>query len=371
MEKQPYRILQVVTIMNRGGAEAMVMNHYRAIDRSKVQFDFLVNREERGAYDDEIEDMGGRIFRSPAIRPWTYFSYFRWLDGFFKKHAIEFKAVHAHLQENSGFALHYAKKYGIANRLATSHIAMPMDYKYPFRKFADYFLQRSVSMRLACGKDAGAHMYGARPFEVLPNAINTDVFAFDLDMRIKKRKELGIEDNSILIGHVGRFCIQKNHKFVVKLFAEYLKRFPQAYLVLVGVGPLKESIQRLVKSLNIVERVKFLCLRDDVAELMQAFDVFFMPSRFEGLPVSVIEAQAAGLSCVISDTIDHTVDVTGNVEFVSFVDPDDVWIDAIYRAASAERKDTSKKIIASGYDVKQNTLRLLNLYGIPIEEIKG
>ena len=135
--EQVKRILHIVTTLNRGGAETMIMNYYRALDKSRYQFDFLVHRPDEGAYEREVREMGGRIYRALPIRPNTYHKYFKFLDVFFREHASEYIAVHAHIQENSGFAFKYAAKYGILNRISSSHIAdAPIDYKYTFRLYA-------------------------------------------------------------------------------------------------------------------------------------------------------------------------------------------------------------------------------------------
>lgn len=365
MEKAAYRVLQVVAAMNRGGTETMLMNHYRALDRAKVQFDFLVHYRSQGAYDKEIEAMGGRIFRAPSIRPWSYIQYLNWLSKFFDEHHQDYIAVHGHIQENSGFALHYAKKYGIANRLMSSHIApMHIDYKFLFRQFAQLFSRRSATVRLACGLDAGKHLYRGKDFIVMHNAIDTDQFIFDPRKRQCLRRELGINGTDILIGHVGRFNPQKNHTFIIDVISEAIRFNNNIRLALVGSGYLLDEIRVYVANHGIEDQVLFLGSRSDVNDLLQAFDVFLMPSLYEGLPVSVIEAQAAGLPCVLSDTIDKDCDVTGNVKFLSLTQPISEWREAIVECAKMPRENTRDKIRQSGYDVHENLKLLLPLYGI-------
>lgn len=351
--------------MNRGGAETMVMNHYRALDRTKVQFDFLVHRQDKGAYDDEIESLGGRIFRAPAIRPWTYLSYFRWLNTFFKGHISEFKAVHGHIQENSGFALYFAKKYGIEKRIASSHIAnLGIDFKYIFRQFGKLWTWHNANVRLACGEEAGKFLYGHRDFKVLKNAIPTQKYLFNPHIRFETRQELGLNDNQIIIGSVARLCPQKNHKFILDTFRHFFNLNPNSTLLLVGEGPLSAELQMYAQNLNIANHVRFLGARSDINRLLQAFDVFFMPSLFEGLPVSVIEAQAAGLQCVLSDTIDSTTNITGNVHFISLDSPAEVWVSELEKASQQPRTDTLNHIVDSGYDVRDNIRKLFSMYGL-------
>lgn len=365
MKDTQYRVLQVVAGMNRGGTETMLMNHYRALDKTKVQFDFLVHTDKECAYDAEILSMGGRIFHALPIRPWTYLKYFKWLDKFFSEHHDEFSAIHGHIQENSGFALHYAKKYGVKNRLMSSHIApKTLDYKFIFREFARLYFRNSATTYLACGEDAGRHLYKGAPFKVMKNAIDSSLFSFNPKIRNDIRKQLGIKESECLLGHVGRFNPQKNHSFIISVFNEFVTHNKNYKLAFVGDGYLIKDIQEAVDKYAINDNVLFLGSRSDVYSLLQAFDVFFMPSLYEGLPVSVIEAQAAGLPCVLSDTIDAQCDITGNIRFIPLNAPLDVWTGALLEASKYQRHDCQQEIINAGYDVKSNLKFLLPLYGI-------
>lgn len=361
---EPKRVLQVVTVMDQGGAETMVMNHYRVVDRTKVQFDFLVCREERGHYDDEVEALGGRIFRAMPIRPWQYGKFWRWLDAFFKEHAEEFVAVHSHIQENSGFVFKYAQKYGIRTCIAHSHIAFRgIDAKIPFRKFARYFQLKYSTYNLSCGEDAGHYLYGNRQFELFNNAIDARKFVADEEVRSRVRQELGIADRFVL-GSVARITWQKNHTFMLDVLAELKERCPEALLVLVGSGDKEPEIRQKIERLGLSKHVMMLGNRANIYELLQAFDLFFMPSLFEGLPVSVIEAQAAGLPCVLSDTIDRTTDVSGLVRFVSLDAGMDAWCETLLSVREMEHPKTTELIAKAGYDVHQNVKRLMELYGV-------
>lgn len=361
MEKQPYRILQVVTIMNRGGIETMIMNHYRAIDRSKYQFDFLVHRQERGDYDDEIEQLGGKIYRAFPIRPWKYPMYFKWLNKFFMSHC-NYIAVHSHIHENSGFVFKYAYKYSITRLLCTSHIAVNhIDYKFIFRIFPKLYLYKYCTDFLACGVEAGKYLYGKKEFKVIKNAINTEIFSYNINIRKRKRKELDVE-NKFVIGSVARFSPQKNHIFILKVFKDVLNKNKDVKLILVGDGPLENSIKEESIKLNLSSNIIFLGVRNDISELLQAFDVFIFPSLYEGLPVSIIEAQAASLPCILSNTIDPETAITNYVEFHSLDSPISEWSDAILSKQNFQRSDTSQEIINAGYDVNQNTEILINIY---------
>ena len=356
------RILQVVTIMNRGGIETMLMNYYRAIDRTEYQFDFLVHRQERGDYDDEIESMGGKIYRAFPIRPWAYAQYAKFLDSFFKFHAKDYIAIHCHIQDNSGFPMKYAAKYGIKNRLCTSHIAeYKIDGKLIFRKFGQWFLKRYVTIRLACGEKAGALLYKDSPFYVVNNAIDSKSFKYNEETSISVRREREWNDK-IVIGNVARFCQQKNHRMVVDVFAAIHSRYPNSVLVLVGKGGLENDIKQYVRFKGLYDYVFFEGLQADVSQYLSLFDIFLFPSYYEGLPLSVIEAQASGLKCFLSDTIDKTTDITGNVTFISLKSSPEYWAEKILSSFPYERVNCYEKVVAAGYDIYHNVERLQSLY---------
>lgn len=362
MEKQPYRVLQVVTIMNRGGIETMIMNHYRAIDRTKIQFDFLVHRQERGDYDDEIVQLGGRIYRAFPIRPWKYIQYFKWLNIFFKDNN-SYIAIHSHIQENSGLVFKIASKYNLNNLIANSHIAtLGVDYKYLFRQYGRILTNKYSTTKLACGVKAGKFLYGNKTeFIILKNAIKSEEFSFDLKKREYIRKQLGINENFV-IGNISRFCTQKNHSFIIDIFEEIYKINSSAKLLLIGDGPLKADIIEKVKNKSIYENIIFMGIRSDIPDLLQAIDVILFPSLFEGLPVSIIESQAAGLPCVLSDTIDPDVKITPNVDFVSLKAPTSNWCDSVISKQSFKRTSTQEYIISSGYDLSTSINKLTQIY---------
>lgn len=355
------RVLQVVTIMNRGGAETMIMNYYRNMDRDKIQFDFLVHRKERGVYDDEIETLGGKIYRTDPIRPWNYGKYRKWLSDFFTEHR-EYIAIHAHIQENSGFVLDAAKKSGIPVRASHSHIAPNhIDYKYIFRLYANRFLTNSVTHRFACGEKAGKFLYKNDAFKVLPNAVDLHAFKYNPIMREKKRKELGISSN-LVIGNVARFHPVKNQSYLVDIFKSLYDKRKDAILLLIGNGPEQKNVREKVNMLGLDECVKFLNVRNDVNELLQAVDVFIFPSKLEGLPLSLIEAQAASLPCLLSDRVAEETAITDLVKFIPLEAPPEYWADIALKLYSKPREDISEKIKRAQYDIETNAQWLQKFY---------
>jgi glycosyltransferase involved in cell wall biosynthesis len=361
----PVRVLQVVTIMNRGGLETMLMNYYRQINRKKIQFDFLVHRSEEGHYDREIKELGGKIYRMPSIKPGNYHQYFKLLDEFFENHK-EYKVVHSHINENSSFVLRAAKKAGIPCRIAHSHLSdLGLDMKLPFRIYARYFMKDHPNYYFACSKNAGKWLFGKKQTKlndvmILNNAVNTKDFKFNLKTRNKIRSELGLKDE-IVIGHIGRFNKQKNHNYLIEIFKQVYKKQSNVILLLIGDGHLRADIEKKVKALGLSSNVRFLGVRSDIPELMQAMDIFLFPSLFEGLPVVLVEAQAAGLKCIASDTITEECDVTGRVDFISLNQTPQYWANLIL-SGSYEHIDTAQALQKNGYDAVTNAMWLTNFY---------
>lgn len=257
---KPLRILQVLTIMNRGGAETMIMNYYRNIDRTKVQFDFLLHRQEQGSFDEEIISLGGKIYRMNAISPKNYLNYRRSLSQFFDQHP-EYKIVHSHLNALSFIILQIAKKKKIPIRIAHSHIAVEAfaikkiftpntDVKATIKDSIQSLIRHRVrkyaSHYFACGKKAAIWLYGKRNLEkvtIINNAIDSSRFTFNQNTRKKIRQNFQIPENAKLIGHVGRFDEQKNHFFIVKVFQELIKIESSAQLILIGDGGLRPKLK--------------------------------------------------------------------------------------------------------------------------------
>ncbi len=359
------RILHVVTIMNRGGLETMLMNYYRQLDRSRIQFDFMVHRTEKGHYDDEILQLGGEIHRMPQIRPGNYRLYFKRLDDFFAAHK-EYQIVHSHINENSSFVLRAAKRSGVPCRIAHSHLSdLGIDLKLPFRLYARFTMNDYPNHFFACSKKAGQWLFGKRKLTsnqitVLNNAVNVREFKYDEAIRKKVRADFGAE-KSLVIGHIGRFVKQKNHGFLLDVFKSVHDRCPDSLLILIGDGPLRPSIERKAAQLGLTANVKFLGVRGDISRLLQGMDLFLFPSLFEGLPVVLIEAQAAGLKCFASDTITSETDVAERVDFISLDTPPDVWAEKIL-ASSYEHLDTSDLLERNGYDTAEMAKWLTRYY---------
>lgn len=354
------RVLQVVTNMDRGGLETMLMNYYRHIDRTKVQFDFLTHRQERAAYDDEIEALGGRIYRLPRLVPWSK-SYLSELNRFFDEHP-EYKIIHVHQDCLSSVILKAAAKHDVPVRIAHSHSAnQDKNIKYPIKLWYKRKIPRHATHLFACGKEAGDWMFSGAPYQIVNNAIEATTYTYDADKRGELRRQLVLADE-LVIGHVGNFTQPKNHPFLLEIFTALLKKEPNAVLLLVGGGEEMSQIREKAQKLGIAEHVHFLGVRSDVAGLMQAMDVFVFPSLYEGLGIALIEAQTAGLPCVVSDTIPHEAYLTDLVDSESLSAPAEKWAEKILEKRAIPRTDRRAEIATHGFDITTEAVKLQEFY---------
>lgn len=357
------KVLHVLTVLNRGGLETMLMNYFRNSDRSKFEYHFLVHRS-GGIFEREILENGGFIHRMPPLSfsLSVFNNYLKNLDKFFGKN--QFNILHVHNNSFGYFPLKSGKKHGIPIRIMHSHISSLRDdwRKVILGKYLNKKIPFVANELYACGLDAGRWMYGEKKFKVIPNAINTEDFSYDPAKRKRMREKLKITDGIALI-NVARFEPQKNHCFLMETFAELAKVKSHVHLFLVGEGKLDRQINLQIEELGIKDKVTLLGSRSDVNELLQAMDVFLFPSLFEGLPVSLVEAQASGIQCVISNGIpEEAVLVRENVTVISLKENANVWAERILALDLSDRKDVSEIIIRKGYDIKENAKKLENKY---------
>lgn len=358
---EPIRVLHVVTYMGRGGLETMLMNYYRKINRNIIQFDFLVHRDFEADYDQEILSLGGKIYRLPRLNPANK-KYLGELDRFFKTHT-EYKIVHSHLDCMAGIPLKYAKKNGVPIRIAHAHSSnQTKDKKYLLKLIFKKNINKSATDLFACAQDAGTWMFGSNQFNVLNNAINTKAYVVNREIGQEEREELKIPEDAFVVGHIGRFAPPKNHEFIVEIFAEVLKVKHNSFLLLVGDGDLKGKIEALTTELGIRDNVIFAGLRSDVNRILQVMDVFLFPSTYEGLPLSIIEAQAAGLPCLISDKVPIECQKTDLVRQIPLRESLTVWRDAVIDAGKVLKRDTFEEISNAGFDICSNAKWLEKFY---------
>ena len=358
---QPIRILHVVTYMGRGGLETMIMNYYRHIDRTRVQFDFLVHREFRADYDDEIESLGGRIYRVPRLVPWRR-NYRRTLERFFRDHP-EYRIIHVHQDCLSAVCLKAAQRCGVPVRIAHAHSnSQDKNLKYLIKLFYKRQIPSCATKLFACSREAGDWMFGGAPYQVLNNAIDTGTYSFDPEVRSRVRQALALPGDAFVMGHVGRFNAVKNHGFLLEVFAEVRRKNENARLLLVGDGDLRPDMEKKAVVLGISDRVIFTGVRSDVPELMQAMDCFVFPSLYEGFPVTLVEAQASGLLCVVSEGVPRECAKTGLIRYLTLSAGPAQWAEEILDVPYSPRPDTRARLRQVGYDIGDNARWLQHYY---------
>ncbi|MFW3332799.1 glycosyltransferase family 1 protein [Aerococcus viridans] len=362
------RVLHVVGSMDRGGIETFLMNVYRNINRNEIQFDFLTHSEGNHAFDDEIRKLGGRIYTIPN-RSKGIFKNKKSLDNFFKKHT-EYQIVHEHSSSLSYIEpLKYAQKYGVPVRIIHSHSSRQSGKK--INKYFHYLNRTKISniaTDFFAASDEAAkwlfdkEMFNTKNYHIIKNGIDTRNFLYNEQIREEVRQELNLSENQIVIGHVGRLTYAKNHLFLLELFRKYQEINPNSRLLLVGDGELKDYISNLVQELGLEKFVILTGSTSNVSSLLQAMDIFIFPSHFEGLGISLIEAQSTGLPCIASTNVPSEVRVTDNISFLNLDSNFEIWIEEINSMLNNNRrKSRNFEVINSGFDIK-NVAKNLSVF---------
>ena len=359
---EPIRILHVVPNMHRAGLETFIMNVYRNIDREKIQFDFIVHYKQRFDYDDEIEALGGKIYRFSVREDNDFIKYIRQLNAFFRRHR-EYSILHGHMESFGFIYSKIASRYGVKVIIAHSHTAFVIP---TLKGLTKYFMNKPwkyyATELFACSDKAGRFMFPRRRFSIIKNGIECKQYAYNEGIRKEYRSKFNI-NNKTVIGHVGRFNTEKNHKFIVDIFKEYKKIDNNSVLVLVGEGSLLENTKAKVKQLQLEDSVYFLGVRSDMANIYQMFDIFILPSLFEGLPIVGIEAQAAGLPLLVSGEVTSELCITDLVHKYSLEASARQWAKEIQHILGiSNRQVTTKTLIDAGYDIKETASLLQNYY---------
>ena len=362
MEEKPIRVLQVLGNIAAGGVEAVIMNYYQHIDRSKVQFDFVVHKGAQPSYVEAVKSLGGRVYEiTPYAR--NVFAYTYEIYSIIKNN--KYQIVHSNMNALSCFPLFAAYLAGAKVRILHNHTTdskaerLRTLIKHILRPFAKLF----ANEYWACSKLAGQWMYGAKAVEqgkvtIINNAIDLQKYAFNEEKRDQLRKELGLE-GCFVVGHVGRFMKQKNHDFLVKIFAEVAQKNKEARLLLIGDGGLRKQVEAQVAALGLSEKVVFTGIRTDVADLYNAMDVFVLPSFYEGLPVVGVEAQMAALPSFFSTAVTAEAKLVDSTKYIALAAGAKVWADAICDIAGKLR-ELGKGI--EQYDIRVQAKRLENCY---------
>ena len=342
---------------NPGGVESVIMNYYRHIDRSKVQFDFLCNTK-IVAHEDEIKQLGGKIYRIIA-RSKNRKQFYKDLKEIFEKHAKEYSAIWVNVCSLANIDyLRYAKKYGIKYRIIHSHNSQNMDSKLRLilHRFNKILVKRYATDYWSCSDDAGKWFYSSRiinsdKYLFVTNAIDVSKYQYNSKVRKEYRDKLNLK-NKFVIGHVGRFHFQKNQLFLLDVFSELHKKEKNSILLLVGQGDDESKILNKIEKLNLQDSVLLLGVRSDVDKIMQAMDVFLFPSLFEGLSMVLVEAQASGLPIVVSDTcLPDKIKIIPDIKALSLKDPIELWCNCVLDFKDAKRKNYEKLFENSDFNI--------------------
>lgn len=372
------RVLHVLGGTGLGGAESRIMDLYRQMDREEIQFDFLVHSSavKRAGddpsgrkpqfYDEEINNMGGRIYVLPKFKVYNYFTYRKAIKVFFQNHH-DYSVVQGHMTSTAAIYLPIAKRAGVPVTAAHSRSAgTGKGLKAIATQVLRKNLYRKCDYCLACSEAAGIDAFGAArvnagKVRIIHNAIDAQKFAYQPEKRAAMRQHLRIEDK-LVVGHVGRFFYPKNHPYLIEVFAALYALNKETVLLLVGDGEDREKVERRCEELGIKEQVMFLGNQKHPEDYYQAFDFFLLPSFYEGLPGVLVEAQAAGLRCIVSNTVTKEAQATELVTYMSINLPAKAWAEEILRQASYERRDTCEEIVQSGFDVKGQAAMYRNFY---------
>lgn len=345
-------ILQVVGNMNRGGAETFLMNVLRHIDRNKFQFYFLCFSDKHFDYEDEIADLGAKIIRMPDVKDVGATRYVKAIIDIIKKYNIQ--VVHAHTYYNSAFSLIAARLAGVPVRITHSHnTKSEVDasiFKRLYFKISRFFINILTTQRIACAKDAGHALFGERrQFSVINNGIDLARFSYSRSNRESLRDEFNIPKSAKVLLNIARFYEVKNHTYLLDVFYEYHKKNQNSYLILVGDGPLKGSMEEKAKALQLQKSIVFTGVRSDTERFYSAADIFVMPSIFEGLPVVLVEAQANSLPCIVSESIDKDVKMNSNFSFANIKSQPQDWAGAIEKTKRTDNAISDK--LKNGYNI--------------------
>lgn len=371
---QPIRILQAFVANDKGGLTGYICQNYRFIDKNKVQFDFLTFEDRKLDFEDEFISMGARFYH--ISRPSHPISYAKSLKGILNQ--TEYAAVHFNMSYANFIPIIIARWIGAKRIIMHSHSTAIDDRRDIIRfakmiihKLGRHLMNYMADEYLACSSLAARWMYPvsilqSKRYCMARNAIDVSKYNYNPHVRDDVRHKLKISDDTFVIGHVGRFTYQKNHEFLIDVFKEVHQKVKDSVLLLIGEGPDEDFIKQKVKELKLNDNVIFLGRRNDVPKLFQAMDCFALPSRFEGLPIVGIEAQAAGLPCVFSSDITTEASVSNEVVFISLDDMSH-WISNILATSTGQRKACEKSCLdTAGYNIQSEIKKIENLYKVDL-----
>lgn len=374
MEKGPIRVLHMIGSLDVGGSQAMIMNIYRKIDKSKIQFDFIVDHDQMLFYEKEILELGGKVYILPTFKGWNFYEIYKSWNAFFKAHT-EYSIIHFHVRSYISILIPIAKKFGlkvISHSHSTSNgTGIIASYKnvlqLPIRNQADYFF--------ACSVEAGMWLFGPKIlnssfFIVIKNAIDGKKYYFNKEIRNKVRSELGITEDCILLGNVGRLTEAKNQEFLIDIFNEYQRRNMNSKLIIVGEGEKRRVLEEKINKLNLQDSCILIGNSACPEIYYQAMDLFVFPSKWEGLGMAAIEAQASGLYCLVSDNVPKLADINSNlIEFIPLENGKKFWVNKLLDI-KVNRESQEKSLNKSGYEI-HNTVLFLEKFYTKLNNVTG
>lgn len=359
------RILHMIGSLEMGGSQTMVMTLYRSIDKEKFQFDFIIDCDTKSVFEEEIKRMGGKIFRLPKFNGINFMKVGQAWNDFFQNHP-EYKILHSHVRSYASLYLPIAKAHEVRTIIHSHNTSngkgltsvIKCVLQYPLRFQADYFF--------GCSEMAGRWLFGEKIVQsdryfMLRNAVDLERFAYQPQIREKIRYELGVDTNTLLIGHVGRMNPQKNHHFLIDCFYKVTNQRSDVKLLLLGDGELRGKISQQIRQSGLENQVIMPGVKENVEEYFSAMDCFLLPSLHEGLPVVVVEAQANGLQCFLSDAVTKEVQLSELVQYLPITQGDDPWVNALLNCKNYH-KDVTKEIKDSGFCVKESSKWLSDFY---------
>ena len=360
------KVLQVLPRLRRGGSQTFVMNLYRNIDRTKVQFGFIVFSEERDEFYNEIISMGGEVFFFEKFNGINYFKIKKDFSRFLDKHT-EYQIIHFHVYTTANLYIDIAKKHGLKTIVHSHSTSNGKNLKSIVKYFFQKPLKRKADMLFACSDEAGQWLFGKKAmlnsnYFFIPNGIDINKFRFNLLKRKEIRSYYNIQNKKV-IGHVGSFQHPKNHKFLLSVFNEICKNDKSFVLMLVGDGYLKCNILKQIKNYHLEDSVILVGNVPNVFDYLNSFDVFAFPSLWEGLPLSVIEAQVSGLNCIISNNITKNVCVTNFISYLNLKSKSE-WANEIIKKSFIDRTADrfNENNLALQFDIKNVAIKIENLY---------
>ena len=357
---QNVRVLHVLGSLNAGGAESRIMDIYRHIDRSKIQFDFAVHTSKKCFFTDEVLELGGKIYTLPKFNGLNYFRYKNAWKSILKKNKNSI--IHGHMTTTAFIYLKLAKKRGFKKRIAHARNSNKDSY---VKKILSQLSRFYATDLFAVSKEAAVSEFGPKLLKqkvrILPNLISYTKYSFSSGLRHSMRLELGILDQSVII-HIGRFHKQKNHIFLIKLFSEYLKINPTAILIMIGDGELLDEIKQRCRNLGIIDHTIFLSNRSDIAGLLSASDCMVFPSLYEGLPGSLLEAQINNLPVITSDNVTKEVIISDRIAYINLATHEKKWIDKIEYYLKLKREPVKSKSINQRFSVTSSIKYIEKLY---------